>query len=130
MDESKECKPVYEEIDVLSKSQIEACFERGVYSEVCRALISSALYEEDYEWAFQKSVEFLHRPDERLRCTALIAIAHLVRLHQRKIDIEEVEKELAWAKTQVGLEGHISDVEDDLEIFVYRKDRRRRKRKE
>lgn len=129
MNENEECSPVYEEIGELSKAQIEACFQRGVYSEVCRALISGALYEEDGSWVLQKSIEFLHGSDERLRFTALVAIAHVVRLHQRKVDIDQIEKELVWARMQNGLEGPVSDVEDDLEVFVYRKDRRRRKPK-
>ena len=111
---------LYEEIPVLTRSEIEACFQKTSHrDQVTRALLSAALYDDDFDWVQQQCLNFLTGPDTSLRCTALVGLGHLARLHGR---MDQVALDhLAQAELDPALAGYVSDVRDDIEIFITRK---------
>lgn len=109
----------YEPIPELTRSEILEWFQSGQREQVTRALLSAALYDEDYEWVQEQCLRYLVGPELDLRCTAVVALGHLVRLHGRidRIALDHLE----LAEREPSLQGYASDVRDDIECFITRK---------
>ena len=113
---------LYVEIPVMTRSEIERCFQTEPPRIVARALISAALYDSDFDWVQQQCLEFLNGPDIGLRGTALVGLGHLARLHGR-LDVATLNEQLAGAERHPILAGFVADLRRDIEMFITRKHR-------
>ncbi|SRR6266704_2747874 len=83
-------------------------------------LLSLALYDPDWKWVQDRSLELLQDPDLDLVATAILALGHVGRLHGR-LELDIVLPELEALKTNEALAGRVSDVLNDIDIFVRRR---------
>jgi hypothetical protein len=82
-------------------------------------LLSLALYDPDWKWVQERCLELLHDPDPDIVATAILALGHVGRLHGQ-LDLDRVVPELEALKTNEALAGRVSDVMNDIDIFVRR----------
>jgi hypothetical protein len=82
-----------------------------------RALLALALHDEDWRWVQNLSLELINDPDPAMRGTAVLALAHLARIH-RKLDLDKVLPELKRLKHDAAISGRVEDALSDIEIFL------------
>lgn len=107
----------YEKPRRFSKADAALVFERGVPREVSEALISLALYEEDWRWVQELALQYLEHPDADLRMTAATALGHIARLHGT-LDTARVVPALRTLLSDPRTAGRASDALDDIEMFT------------
>jgi hypothetical protein len=81
------------------------------------ALLSLALYDPDWRWVQDQSLSLLHDRDFDVAATAIIALAHLARLHQQ-LDLQRVLPALAELKADERLAGRVNDALEDIQIYI------------
>jgi HEAT repeat protein len=107
----------YEKPRRFSKADAALAFEGGVPRETSEALISLALYEEDWRWVQEAALRYLEHPNADLRMTAALALGHLARLHGN-LDTDRVVPALRKLLSDPITAGRASDALDDIEMFT------------
>lgn len=83
-------------------------------------LLSLALYDPDWRLVQGICLTLLDDPDQDVRATAVLGLAHLARLHG-DLDLDRVMPELRRLQSTPALSGRVEDALDDIETFIVRR---------
>lgn len=109
-----ENKLIYKEPKQLDRDEILRIFSVGSNHEICDALLSVALYDEDWKWSQDQCLHFLNHSDPDVRCMAVIGLRHIVRIH-RQLDLERVINSLKNCLQDEKIAGEVQDSIDDIQ---------------
>ncbi|WP_133164260.1 hypothetical protein [Solimonas fluminis] len=84
---------------------------------ICRALVSIAFYDDDWQWVQDKCLHYLEDNDEYLACLAATCLGHIARIHG-KLDREKVLPSLHAKASDPRISSCVSDALDDIDMFV------------
>jgi hypothetical protein len=107
----------YENPTELPRSVACAQLKEGDAKARIQALLSLALYDPDWRWVQDKSLELLHDADSDVVSTAILAIGHLARRH-RSLELDRVLPELHRLRADPAFSGRAGDVLDDIHTYV------------
>ena len=107
----------YEEIPQLPRSEGLRMLQERDGPTRSRALLALALHDEDWRWVQNLSLELINDADPAMRGTAVLALAHLARIH-RKLDLDKVLPELNRLKHDAAISGRVEDALSDIESFL------------
>jgi len=109
----------YKEIPVLDRTRIEELLTGGSAEAIQIALLSAALYDPDGKWSETLCVKYLDDPDLSVKAAAITGLGHVARIHGT-LDLNVVLPKLELAEKEPTLAGRVSDVRDDITIFMRR----------
>ena len=69
----------YENPKIISKNEAEIIFSLKNEKDICNALISIALYEEDYKWTNDQLIKHLSEPIFNINYASIVGLSHLSR---------------------------------------------------
>ena len=107
----------YQEIPVLTRSEIVGLLQADNPKDMAIALLSSALFDEDGAWSEAQCLQHLCHPSLDVKFAALTSLSHLARL-QRKLNLQVVLPILAEMQKDPSLTGRVTDTLDDIRTFV------------
>lgn len=109
----------YEEIPFLSREEISSAISDGDVDRRCIALLSAALYQEDWRASQALCLEIMQAEEFSLKRCALIALGHIVRVH-RILDLDAVNAATEKYASQKELRGYIENLSSDIRVFYGR----------
>jgi len=107
----------YYDIPPIDRKEAETCLVSGSIEDICRALISLAHHDPDWQWVQQKCFEFIRHRDKEIRANAALCLGHLARIH-RKLDKQRAISTLRKMLSDPELAGRAQDVLDDIEMYL------------
>ena len=121
-------KPKYEKIEQQSKAEIEVAILRDDPDELVYAILSAALYSENFAWAENICARLATHQNEKVRGIALLGFEHIARIHEQLTEATVkplIEAALDDEKEYV--RGQAEDVKDALKFFLRWRFKRRKK---
>jgi hypothetical protein len=106
----------YEPIPPLTKLEVDAALASGDTKEVCQAILSLALHDDDWRTAQNLCLSQLSNRDIWVKRTSLTALGHIVRIHQT-LDLKIVVRAVCALPADNLLDGWVDQLLDDIEIF-------------
>jgi hypothetical protein len=108
----------YEQPVPLSKSEVMAKLATNDSELVSNALVAVGLFEDDYDFAASIILSKANADNIEIRGAALVAIAHLARIH-RKAPVDAIDAVNSGLRdTDEYIRGQAETAADDLERFV------------
>lgn len=102
----------------MSRQESVYFFSSGTPEEMCNALLSTALYDEDWQWAQDRCLDFLDHPNVQVKEIAIVCLGHIARIHQ-KLDLELVLPALKKQRDDPEFAGRVEDTLDDIQVFLH-----------
>ncbi len=90
---------------------------QGTNEEICDALVSLALHDEDWKWSQDQCLFFLDHSAPDVRAVAASCLGHIARIH-RQLDRDIVESSLEKHLSDENIAGNVQDALDDIQIFL------------
>lgn len=111
--------PKYEAIAELNREQIEAAIGRNEPNELLRAVLSAALYLDDWEVAQEICIKLATHDHFNVRGNAFLGFAHIARIHG-KLDERSVRPLITNGLKDPDeyVRGHAVDAADDIYHFL------------
>jgi hypothetical protein len=110
----------YESIPVMSRDEIEAALKSDDQRNMCVALISGALYEENRRWVEELCFASLRDSRLEVKKCALTAMCHIVRING-EIDIGKLEEFRKSSYFDSEIAGAFDDLMDEIDVYFERK---------
>lgn len=107
----------YEPLDPISREDCERALASRDPSVVCRALVSSALHDDDWRWVQEQSRRLARDPRPQVRGCAATSIGHLARLHGL-LDLDVIVPLLQELLHDPEIGGLAEDALADIRMFV------------
>jgi hypothetical protein len=107
----------YEELRAIEREDAAADLASGEPLRVAQALLRTALHDPDREWSEHLVAPYLESPDVEVRKAAILAIAHIARIHER-LDVARFVPLLRVLQRSPELRGAVEDALDDISTFV------------
>jgi len=107
----------YQHIFPIDKIAAERKFASNDVDEICYAMISVALHEDDWKWAQDKCLHFLMNDNPEISGLAATCLGHIARIH-RQIEKDKVIPMLLNRLKDENIGGRIEDALSDIEIFT------------
>jgi|SRR5579862_2966654 len=104
----------------ITKLEVEDSLSDADSSVTVKALIRMALWETDWEWAERMALRALEDPRKPVKMAALVAIAHLARLH-RRLHLELVLPAVNKLLNDPDCCGNAQDALDDIAVFIVKR---------
>ena len=101
----------------ISKEEASKIFSTGTNDEICDALLSVVLYDEDWRWTQTQCLHFLNHKNSDVSGLAASCLGHIARIHH-KLDKQIVIKALKSRLSDQSIAGRVQDALDDIEIFL------------
>ncbi len=114
----------YETLDPISREDTERALASGGADVVCRALVTSALHDDDWRWVQEQCRRLARDPRAQVRGCAVTSIGHLARLHG-ELDLDVILPLLEELVHDPEIGGRAEDALGDIRMFV-RTDTQRR----
>lgn len=108
---------VYEDVQRLSRNEAVAALASADADQVCRALVSIALHDNDWLWVQETCLSHLASTDHQVGGVAATCLGHLARVHGA-LDKAKVLEALNKRASDPAISGRISDAIDDVEMFA------------
>ena len=109
----------YEDIPILTKSEIIGALDRADAEELKTTVLSAALGIDDWRWAQGVCLRLSTHPEPGVRGNAILGLGHLARIHRR------LDRELVALAILDGLNdedsyvrGHADSAADDVATFL------------
>jgi hypothetical protein len=109
----------YEQLQPISRTEAERLLSSDDAGDVCRALVSLALYEEDWSWVETLCVQMAHDPRSQVRGCAVTGIGHLARIHG-VLHLQMVVPLLEALAADPKIGGRAEDALSDIRMFAVR----------
>lgn len=110
-------KRKYESIEPITKPEAEKIFSSDDNNQITIALISSALYLDDWRWVQTKCLHYIDSEIVELVNTAVLCLGHVARLRQQ-LDLDVVIPKLRQLGKNPKYKGRVEDTLGDIEIFM------------
>ena len=110
---------VYQEIPRMTAREIEAALGGDDVDTACDAILSAALYFDDWRVSQRICLKALALANDVLKRCGIIGLGHIVRIHGR-IDVAVVSMELQKFSRNEFLLGYIENLQSDINIFYRR----------
>ena len=107
----------YEAPRVLTKEEAEDVFATGTPHDICGALVSAALNEEDWSWVQEKCLAFAAHEESSVRAIAATCLGHVARIH-RKLDLNRVLPALETLRKDPATSGYAETALDDIGMYI------------
>ena len=107
----------YEEIGPIPRPQLERDLASGDPDTVCRAVVSAALFEEDWSWVEGWCMRLARDPRPQVRGCAATSLGHLARIHG-VLHLEDVLPLLEELVADAAVGGRAEDALADIRRFV------------
>jgi hypothetical protein len=107
----------FNDVTPISKNEAVRAFDSGSTADVCKALVSVALCERDWQWAQDRCLELLDRSEPAVRGLAATCLGHVARIH-RTIDKVKVLSVLESLVADPDIGGRVEDAIDDINQFA------------
>jgi hypothetical protein len=101
----------------ITKLEVEDSLANADSNIPAQALIRMALWETDWVWAERMALRALEDPRKQVKMAALVAIAHLARLHHR-LHLELVLPAIKGQLHDPDCGGTAQDALDDIALFI------------
>lgn len=110
---------VYEEIPVLTMTEVEEALRKGNPCELLYVPLSAALYLEDSGFAERMCCDLTAHSHFNVRANAFLGLAHIARIHG-ELEQKTVKPLIlrGLADLHVFVRGHASDAKEDLEHYL------------
>lgn len=107
----------YESIPRLDREQMLLEFAIGDPEAISIAVLSAALYDQDWRWAQSACLSFLDHPHKWVRLNSSTGLSHIARIHG-KLDKEIVVAKLKPLLTDPEIGGEIEYTLSEIEWFL------------
>ena len=109
----------HEEIARLNPNQIDQAISRNEPDELSRAVLSAALYADDWQWAESVCVRLSGHENANVRGNAVLGFGHIARIN-RNLTESRVRPliEDALRDEDAYVRGHADSAADDVELFL------------
>jgi len=107
----------YSEIAHLSRDTIESMLAGDNDEHAAYAIISASLYDDDYGWLNNRSLEMLKSQNLNRMHGALLSLCNIVRRFSQ-LDVLGVIAILSEDFSSDGVAGQMNDLRDDIRIFM------------
>jgi hypothetical protein len=107
----------YEEPTPMSREEVAAAVASADPPIVCRALVSVALHDPDWEYAESLALQHVRDASPDVRRAAVTSLGHVARIH-RKLHTDRVLPVLDELARDAELAGTVFDVRDDIATFL------------
>jgi hypothetical protein len=109
----------YEPIPEMEKNEIEVAINRNNPEELLYAVLSAALYAEDWQWAQDVCLRLAKHEHYNVRGNAILGFGHIARIHG-KLDEDKIKPliELALNDSHEFVRGQASSAIDDVNFFL------------
>lgn len=107
----------YEELQPISRMEAERLLSSDDPDTVCRAIVSVALYDNDWPWVEALCIQLAHDPRPQVRGCAVTSIGHLARIHGA-LHLEEVLPLLEALVADPEIGGRAEDALGDIRSYV------------
>ena len=107
----------YQHIFPIDRPVAERKFSTNEAEEICYAMISVALYEQDWKWAQDKCLYFLMSDNPEISGLAANCLGHIARIH-RQIEKDKVVPLLQSRLHDTRIAGRVDDALIDIEMFT------------
>ncbi|AXQ30455.1 hypothetical protein D0B54_18005 [Solimonas sp. K1W22B-7] len=84
---------------------------------ICRALVSIAFYDGDWQWVQDQCLQYLDSQNEYVAGVAATCLGHVARIHGR-LDRDKVLTALHAKASDPRVSGFVADALDDMEMFL------------
>ncbi len=109
----------YENIQVLTKNEIESAISRNYPEELLCAVLSAALYSDDPLWAEDVCLRLSNHEHSSVRGNAILGFGHIARIHMELTESKVKPLiETALKDNSDFVRGHANDAADDVESFL------------
>ncbi|GAF51523.1 hypothetical protein [Rhodococcus wratislaviensis] len=108
---------IYDELQPISRHETERLLASDDPEAVCRALVSAALFEEDWQWVESVCVRMANDPRPSVRGCAVTGLGHLARIHG-VLDLDVVVPLLERLVADPKIGGRAEDALGDIRIFT------------
>ncbi len=103
----------------ISRNEAVRIFSVGSKDEICDALLSVALYDDDWKWSQDQCLYFLNDSDQDVQCLAATCLGHIARIHH-KLDQDLVASALEKRLKDERISGQVQDALDDIKHYLFK----------
>ena len=107
----------YEHVGDLAKEDIRRMLSSSCIEDICKALVSMALYNLDWKESQDVCLKFLDYNNDNVKSAAITGLCHIARIH-RKLEKEKVLNALEAQRINRALNGHLDDAIADIEMYI------------
>ena len=112
---------IYEELHPHSRDEISMMLISKDVNTRIKGILVASLFDPDSKWATDVCINALKNDDLDVKIAALTGLSHIVRIHGT-LELLAVTDLLRKMKTISELKGPISDLMDDIDIFLQNRD--------
>lgn len=111
---------IYKAPEPIEREEAIRFFATGTDDEILDALLSVALYDEDWKWSQEQCLHFINHANTDIRRIAALGLGHIARIH-RNLDrkhVVSVLNKLIKEDKNVSVVGTAEDALDDINMFM------------
>lgn len=107
----------FDSVDVIDKASAETAFYSKDEQQICKALVSLALHEPDWQWVQNCFLEFLQSDNANISGISATCLGHVARIH-RKLEKGKVLMALRTKLDNQEFAGVVEDALDDISVYL------------
>jgi hypothetical protein len=107
----------YEELQPITREDLNAALLGGKPGEAARAILRMALHESDLAWAETECLAALHDSRPEVKAAAITALGHLARIHHTLVHPAVID-ELKSLQLDPKFSGIAEDALEDVSMFA------------
>lgn len=107
----------WHQVHPIQRDDALQVFASGDARQICRALVSVAFHERDWQWAQEQCLRFLAHDEAEISGLAATCLGHIARIHGI-LDKEQVVTALRQRLGDPRITGQIDDALDDIAMFA------------
>lgn len=111
---------IYEELRPHRRDEIISMLSSNEINTCIQGILIASIFDPDIQWTTDLCFKYLMHNDISIKKSALTGLSHIVRIH-KTIDSHKVAILLEQVKHLPELSGPISDLLDDIAIFMHKK---------